>query len=131
MCNVAHVHQLLRWANKREVARELTRRGFDVSGETLNRWVREEREFPPVVERMVRDMYGLTTKEAAPPAMEERLARVESLLVEIARATPGVRPELLEIHERVLELERARQQRGEQRQPADPDAQGTPPGTLL
>jgi hypothetical protein len=83
VCNVARMHQLLRWANKREVARELSRRGFDVSGETLNRWVRDEREFPAVVERMVLDMYGIagTTKEAAPPEWAERLVvAVDSVL---------------------------------------------------
>jgi hypothetical protein len=76
------MHRLLKWANKREVARELSRRGFDVSGETLNRWVRDEREFPAVVERMVLDMYGIagTTKEAAPPEWAERLQeRVDSI----------------------------------------------------
>ena len=67
------MHQLLRWANKREVARELTRRGFDVSGETLNRWVREEREVPQVVERLVLEMYGIT-EEAPRPEWAEGLA---------------------------------------------------------
>lgn len=76
------MHRLLRWANKREVARELSRRGFDVSGETLNRWVREEREFPAVVERMVLDMYGIgdIAKEPPEPAWLEGLqAKVDAI----------------------------------------------------
>lgn len=75
------MHQLLRWANRREVARELTRRGFDVSGETLNRWVREEREVPSIVERMVLDMYGMTQEEAAEPVWVRRLETKLDLVV--------------------------------------------------
>ena len=97
---MARVHQLLRWANKREVARELTRRGFDVSGETLNRWVREEREIPAVVERLVLELYGISpdaTKEP-PPEWARALSEASADAV-VRRLVP---PELLGAAHRLL-----------------------------
>ena len=115
---------LLRYANATAVGKAL-----GVSAQTVINWSEGKHPSQTRLDQ-VRALYGLpvasqdTKKEAAPPAVEERLARVESLLVEIARATPGVRPELVEIHERVLELERARQQRDESGLMGDPDVQG-------
>lgn len=70
---MGHIHQVLRWANRREVAREVTRRGYRVSGETLNRWVRDEAEFPAVVERIVFELFGIGAQEESPPAWAEGL----------------------------------------------------------
>lgn len=80
--SVTRVHELLKWASKRQVAREITRRGYKVSGETLNRWVRENEEIPAIVQRLVLELYGLpdTTKEAEPPSWATRLMeRVDAI----------------------------------------------------
>lgn len=61
------VHDALYWANRRAVAREITRRGYRVSGETLNRWVREKSEVPAVVEHIVFDLFGIREDRNAPP----------------------------------------------------------------
>ena len=97
--SVARVHQLLRWANKREVARELTRRGYDVSGETLNRWVREEKEIPSVVERMVLELYGIPDTTKQPPPEWARAVAEESADAVVRRLVP---PELLGAAHRLL-----------------------------
>lgn len=70
---MGQIHQVLKWANRREVAREVTRRGYRVSGETLNRWVREEAEFPAMVERIVFELFGIGTHDESPPAWAEGL----------------------------------------------------------
>ena len=57
----------MRWANRRDVAREVTKRGYRLSGETLNRWVRDEQEFPAVVERIVFDLFTISGHEETPP----------------------------------------------------------------
>lgn len=72
MSGVPDVHDLLHWANRSEVAREITRRGYRVSVETLNRWHRDRKEVPAVVEHIVFDLFGHTEKAA--PLEEERLA---------------------------------------------------------
>lgn len=64
---MGRVHDVLRWANRRDVAREVTKRGYRVSGETLNRWVRDEQEFPAVVERIVFDLFTISGHEETPP----------------------------------------------------------------
>ena len=71
---MSRVHEVLHWANRRAVAEEVTRRGYRVSGETLNRWVREEKEFPAVVERIVFDLFTISGQEEKPPAWAEGLA---------------------------------------------------------
>lgn len=79
---MSRVHDVLRWANRRAVAEEVTRRGYRVSGETLNRWVRDGKEFPAIVERIVFDLFtiGEPQTEAAPPDWAERLeAKVDAI----------------------------------------------------
>lgn len=71
---MASVHDALRWANRREVAREITRRGYRVSGETLNRWVREKAEVPAVVEHIVFELFGIADTGKSAPAWAEALA---------------------------------------------------------
>lgn len=75
------VHDLLRWANRSEVAREITRRGYRVSVETLNRWHRDRKEVPAVVERIVFELFGVseTQKEAAPSMTKRLLAGLIAL----------------------------------------------------
>ena len=65
--SMGRVHDVLRWANRRDVAREVTKRGYRLSGETLNRWVRDEQEFPAVVERIVFDLFTISGHEETPP----------------------------------------------------------------
>lgn len=82
---MARVHDVLRWANRRAVAEEVTRRGYRVSGETLNRWVRDEKEFPAIAERIVFDLFTIGAQEESPPAWAEGLvddavARIVTLL---------------------------------------------------
>jgi len=72
---MGRVHEVLRWANRRAVAEEITRRGYRVSGETLNRWVRDEKEFPAVVERIVFELFGITEHNQTAPPWAERLER--------------------------------------------------------
>lgn len=70
------LEQILKYVKRREVAEELRRRGIDkVSGESLNRWVRDGKELRPEVERELRALFGLPEieKEAAPPDWVERL----------------------------------------------------------
>ena len=65
---MARVHEVLHWANRRAVAEEVTRRGYRLSGETLNRWVRDEKEFPAMVERIVFELFGISeTTQKEPP----------------------------------------------------------------
>lgn len=71
---MGRVHEVLHWANRSEVAREITRRGYRVSVESLNRWVRDEKEFPAVVERIVFDLFTISGHEESPPAWAEGLA---------------------------------------------------------
>ena len=72
---MGRVHDVLRWANRRAVAEEVTARGYRLSGETLNRWVRDEREFPAVVERIVFDLFTIGRDEKPPePQWLEGLA---------------------------------------------------------
>jgi hypothetical protein len=79
---VPHVHEVLLWANRRAVAREITARGYRVSGETLNRWVRDHSEVPAVVERIVFELFGLEATKNAPPEWAERLeAKVDYLVI--------------------------------------------------
>jgi hypothetical protein len=79
---VPNVHDLLQWANRSEVAREITRRGYRVSVETLNRWHRDRREVPAVVERIVFELFGLEATKNAPPEWAERLeAKVDQLVI--------------------------------------------------
>ena len=70
---MSRVHDVLKWANRREVAREVTRRGFRVSGETLNRWVRDEAEFPAIVERIVFDLFTIGGQQETPPPWAEAM----------------------------------------------------------
>jgi hypothetical protein len=108
MSGMARVHEVLHWANRRAVAEEVTRRGYRLSGETLNRWVRDEKEFPAVVERIVYELFSLDTTKEAAPRIEERLDRIEGLARAIAAATPGIRMD--EVEAVVAELEQLEQQ---------------------
>lgn len=72
------------------MAEEVTRRGYRVSGETLNRWVRDDKEFPAIVERIVFDLFTIGHEEAAPPKWAERLARETALSVIEALAPADV-----------------------------------------
>ena len=74
MTAMGRVHEVLHWANRSEVAREITRRGYRVSVESLNRWVRDEKEFPAVVERIVFDLFTISGHEETPPLWAEGLA---------------------------------------------------------
>jgi hypothetical protein len=69
------IHDVLHWANRTAVAQEITRRGYRVSGETLNRWYRQRSEVPAIVERIVFELFG--TQQNAAPHSEERLGSVE------------------------------------------------------
>ncbi len=77
---VPNVHEVLFWANRRAVAREITERGYRVSGETLNRWVRDQSEVPAIVERIVFELFGIGQQETAPP-WAERLEQKIDLVV--------------------------------------------------
>lgn len=71
---MARVHEVLALARKREVARKITERGYPVSGETLNRWVRDKEDLPERVERIVRELFMLPPNdEEAAPGLPERL----------------------------------------------------------
>jgi hypothetical protein len=74
LVTVARVHQTLqpRWISKRELARLLVPHGFNVSGETLNRWVREGHEMEPAMVRALETITGLRLedKEEAPRPAE-------------------------------------------------------------
>ena len=70
---MTRIHDVLRWANRTAVAEEITRRGYRVSGETLNRWVRQDKEVPAIVERIVFELFGIGTQEESPPAWAEGL----------------------------------------------------------
>ena len=105
MALVSRVHDVLRWANRRAVAEEVTRRGYRVSGESLNRWVRDEKEFPAVVERIVFDLFTIAGHEetAAPSwaaAMEANI--LEGLTINRELIGALARPELLEAAQRVI-----------------------------
>lgn len=102
---VSRVHDVLKWANRTAVAEEITRRGYRVSPETLNRWVRQDKEVPAIVEHIVFELFGIGGHAESPQpqwagAMEERLAekleRNRQLIGAMAR------PELLEAAERVI-----------------------------
>lgn len=96
---------MLRWANRREVAREVTRRGYRVSGETLNLWVRQEKEFPAVVERIVFDLFTIgqdTAKE--PPPWAEALARDTARQVIEALAPPEIQRAAQSVIERLEDI---------------------------
>lgn len=89
MAGVPDVHDLLRWANRSEVAREITRRGYRVSVETLNRWHRDRKEVPAVVERIVFELFGVGQQETPPPKWAEGFeARIDLALWRL-----GVSPE--------------------------------------
>lgn len=124
---------MLRWANRSDVAREVTRRGYRVSGETLNRWVRQQKEVPAVVERIVFDLFTITpdTQKDAPAWWAEASA---GLLGELEaqmnqRVSDGVAQVLRALPEKVAtELER---DLGLDAPPADADppvAAPAPPG---
>ena len=95
----------------------------------VRRWVTGDTPIPGWARRAVDELHGIT-KETAPPSLEERLRRIELYVEAIAGATPGVDAEqIADIHRRVLELERARQQHDEPRRSAGLDAQDEPSGT--
>jgi hypothetical protein len=94
MSRVTDIHDVLHWANRTALAQEITRRGYRVSGETLNRWYRQRSEVPAVVERIVFELFG--TQRNAAPDYGERLDRIEGLARAIATAIPGVRLEEVE-----------------------------------
>lgn len=72
---MGRIHDVLKWANRSAVAEEITRRGYRVSGETLNRWVRQEKEVPAVVEHIVFDLFGISPdNRKEPPPWAEALA---------------------------------------------------------
>lgn len=78
MSDVPDIHDVLHWSNRTLVAEEITRRGFRVSKETLNRWVRQRKEVPAAVERIVFELFGITpdTQTTPPPwaeALEQKL----------------------------------------------------------
>src|SRR5688572_13333707 len=87
MSGVPDVHEVLRWANRSEVAREITRRGYRVSLETLNRWHRQRKEVPAAVERIVFDMFGISGHSESAPAWAEALQQtVDSIDERLNRA---------------------------------------------
>ena len=87
--------QILKYSNRTTLAAELTKRGIKkVSGESLNRWVRQGRKLRPDVEKGLRAILGLDAKETAPD-VPERLKNVERLLVAIAKER-RVAPDLVE-----------------------------------
>jgi hypothetical protein len=103
MAVVPDVHDLPRWANRSEVAREISRRGYRVSVETLNRWHRDRKEVPAVVEHIVFELFGVGQQETPPPwaeAMEQRLKGELTVNRELIAALAN--PELLEAAQRVI-----------------------------
>ena len=70
---VTRIHDVLKWANRTAVAEEVTRRGYRVSPETLNRWVRQDKEVPAIVERIVFELFGIGAHDERPPAWAEGL----------------------------------------------------------
>lgn len=63
---------VLRLSNRSAVARAMTLRGYEVDGETLNRWVRTEAEVPEKAARYIREIFGITkTAPAEAGAVEE------------------------------------------------------------
>lgn len=92
---MSRVHEVLHWANRRAVAEEVIRRGYRVSGETLNRWVRDEKEFPAAVERIVFDLFGIGHERESPPAWAEGLVDDAITRVAMLLAAPEV-PDALE-----------------------------------
>lgn len=100
---MARVHEVLHWANRRAVAEEVTRRGYRVSGETLNRWVRDEKEFPAIVERIVFDLFTISGQsENAAPSMTRRL----EIGIRALEQKAGVTDEELALAEAALEMDR-------------------------
>lgn len=93
--------QILPWTNRRKLAAELKARGFDrgVSGESLNRWVRDGTELPTKVERELRKILGLPETEEAAPDLPERLNKIEMYLRAIAKAAKVPPAELEKIEE--------------------------------
>ena len=91
------MHELLRWTKRRELATALRKRGHRVSGETLNRWVRNKEEIPLPVQRDIRDLLGLEQQKEAPPEWAGRLERMELWLRAIAVASKAPADLLAEI----------------------------------
>jgi hypothetical protein len=101
---VPDIHDVLHWANRTLVAEEVTRRGFRVSKETLNRWVRQRKEVPAAVEHIVFDMFGIETQRSSPPAWAEGLEARLTAELRTNRELIGAlaNPELLEAAQRVI-----------------------------
>lgn len=122
---MARVHEILRWANKRDVAREVTRRGYRLSGEALNQWVREEKEFPAIVRDIVFNLFTIEGYEENPPASAEGLDGLEGLVRAIglkSGLTESEMDEAVELHRAVRAAERSRK-----RNAADPPPAGQRP----
>jgi hypothetical protein len=103
MSVVPDIHDVLHWSNRTLVAEEITRRGFRVSKETLNRWVRQRKEVPAVVRDIVFDIFGIGQQETPPPwaeAMQERIVGELAVNRELIGALAN--PELLETAQRVI-----------------------------
>lgn len=100
---MGRIHEVLHWANRRAVAEEVTRRGYRLSGETLNRWVREEKEFPATVERIVFELFGLDTQKEAAPSLTRRLL----VGIRALEQKAGVTAEELALAEAALEMDQA------------------------
>ncbi len=67
------IHEVLRWANRTLVAEEVTRRGYRVSGETMNRWYRNRSEVPAIVEHIVFELFKVSGHNETPPPWAEAL----------------------------------------------------------
>lgn len=77
------IHDVLHWANRTLIAEEVSRRGYRVSPETMNRWHRERAEVPAIVERIVFELFGIGGhNETAPPEWAERLEQKIDLIYE-------------------------------------------------
>jgi hypothetical protein len=73
MSDVPDIHDVLHWSNRTLVAEEITRRGFRVSKETLNRWVRQRKEVPAAVEHIVFELFGISGQQETPPPWAEAM----------------------------------------------------------
>ena len=123
---VSRVHDVLKWANRREVAREVTARGYRLSGETLNRWVRDEQEFPAVVERIVFELFTIGGHEEKPPAWAEGL---EARLTETLMANRQVFVETMAAQFARLGVETVLN--GQPPPAPDPETPGAAPGPAV
>lgn len=85
---VADVLEVLRLSNKTKLAAEMTRRGYEVDGETLSRWVRTNYEVPEKAARYIREIFGIQ-KSGLPSEDDRPLMRSDVVEILDAMARSG------------------------------------------